>query len=31
VDRENDLVVVARWINSTAMNDLIDKILAARK
>ncbi len=31
VDRENDLVVVARWINSSAMNELIGKVLAARK
>jgi CubicO group peptidase (beta-lactamase class C family) len=31
VDRENDLVVVARWINNSAMNDFIGKILAAKK
>jgi CubicO group peptidase (beta-lactamase class C family) len=31
VDRENDLVVVARWINSSAMNELIGKVLASRK
>lgn len=31
VDRENDLVVVARWINNSAMNDFIGKILEAKK
>ncbi len=30
VDRENDLVVVARWINSAAMNEFIGKILNAK-
>ncbi|MFN8342767.1 MAG: serine hydrolase [Cyclobacteriaceae bacterium] len=31
VDPENDLVVVARWIDSKMMNDLIRKVLAAKK
>lgn len=30
VDRENDLVVVARWINSAAMNEFIGKILDSK-
>ena len=29
VDPENDLVVVARWIENGAMNDFIGKVLAA--
>lgn len=31
VDRHNELVVVARWINNSAMNDFIGKILEAKK
>ncbi|MDZ4714169.1 MAG: serine hydrolase [Cytophagales bacterium] len=31
VDRENDLVVVARWITSNSMNEFIAKVLAARQ
>jgi len=30
VDRENDLVIVVRWISSSSMNDVISHFLAAR-
>lgn len=30
VDRDNDLVIVARWINSSSMNEVIGRFLAAR-
>ena len=30
VDAENDLIIVARWIEGNAMNGLIEKVLAAR-
>jgi CubicO group peptidase (beta-lactamase class C family) len=30
VDRENDLVIVARWINGAAMDGVVEKVLAAR-
>ncbi len=31
VDRENDLVIVARWISNNSLNDVIGKFLAAKK
>ncbi len=31
VDAENDLVIVARWINSNAMNEFVGKVLAAKQ
>jgi len=30
VDQENDLVIVARWINNNSMNEFVGKVLAAR-
>ena len=30
VDPENDLVIVARWIKASAMNDMVAKVLAAK-
>lgn len=31
VDRENDLVIVARWINSSSLNEVIARFLTARQ
>ena len=31
VDRENDLVVVARWITGSSMDEFIGKVLSARQ
>lgn len=30
VDRENDLIIVSRWIDNAAMDGLVDKVLKAR-
>ena len=31
VDRENDLIIVSRWIENAAMDGLVDRVLKARK
>ncbi len=31
VDRENDIIIVARWIETNAMDGLVDRVLRARK
>ena len=31
VDRENDLVIVARWITNSSMNEFVGKVLAAKQ